>query len=35
MIHWLWLIPAFIIGATAGMVLTCAVVWRKKEAFDD
>jgi|GEM_PF-6060100 len=31
MIHWAWLIPVFIIGAAAGVVLTCAKVVKRKE----
>jgi len=31
MIRWAWLIPAFIIGAVFGVVLTCAVAVKRKE----
>lgn len=26
MIHWLWLIPAVLVGAVIGLVLTCLAV---------
>lgn len=34
MIHWIWLIPVFIVGAIVGMVLTCAVSYKRKEEFE-
>ena len=33
-IHWTWLIPAFIIGAFVGVILTCVVAAKRREEWE-